>query len=523
MNKLLMWFQDRKKLILLIILTTLLFRLPTLFVEVFNGDETHYAAAAMVILDGGLPYVDFVDKKPPLLYYIYAVTFKIFWNDIRFVHFVVLLFVFATSYIIYRILTLYGHARAGLLGALFYGLFSMAFIEQDMWAANAEIFMSLPMSLSIYFFLKADRNNSLVFMVLSGLFLCIGILIKQQAGILYPLFFIALIYFSWNQGLKGVLKALFLRGSILFVASLIPIAAIVFYYYSVGHLNELTLWNITYNFLYIEQGPDTLSLILKGVFRTWAFIMSCLMLWVLAIYYYMKRKEIPEYPNKLFFLIASWTFLTFPAVFMGGRLFGHYYILFYPSIALLGGLGADYFIENKDRFAKWVKLLFVVFLFLTPLFFLGFGITRYYLESYQSAKPFIKEVARSVKQNTDPGDRIFSWGLFPYPYYYAKRLPASQFIACEYLVPLWKNRFNKDSVYHPSQLEERHKLNMNKLLKDLNDHKPRVIIDVQRTKHLDNWNLYELKGFPRLYQFVKQYYELKDNVEGVYIYKLKKN
>ncbi len=523
MNGLLMWFQDRRKLILLIILTTLLFRLPTLFIEVFNGDETHYATAAMVILKGGLPYVDFVDKKPPLLYYIYAVTFKIFWKDIRFVHFVALLFIFATSYFIYRILKLNGQARAGLLGALFYGLFSMAFIEQDMWAANAEVFMALPMTLSVYFFLKGHHDNSLVSIGLSGFFLCIGLLIKQQAGILYPLYFVALIYFSWNRGLKGVLKALFLQGSILVAASLIPIIAIVLYYYSLGHLKELVLWNITYNFLYIDEGPEVMSVVLKGIFRTWAFIMSCLMLWVLAFYYYMKRKAVPIFPGKLFFLVALWTLLTFPAVFTGGRLFGHYYFLFYPSIAVLGGLGADYFLNNIDRYVKWTKMLFVVFLFLTPLFFLVFGMYRSLAGGYQSAKPFIKKITRSVEQETDPTDRIFSWGLFPYPYYYANRLPASKFIACEYLVPLWRNRFHKDKKYYPSQLKDRHKKNMNILLKDLNSQKPRVIIDVQRTEHLDNWNLYDLKSFPRLYRFIKQNYELKDIVEGVYIYKLKKN
>lgn len=524
MSWILNWLKDERKLLFLIIFVTFTLRLPTLFVEVFNGDETHYATAAMVILDGGIPYVDFVDKKPPLLYYIYAFTFKIFGVvDIRFVHLMALLAVFGTLFFLYKSLVLFSFRKAGLLAALFYGLFSTAFIEQDMWAANAEVFMNFFMIISVYFFLKGSVKGVLIPFFLSGLFLTTGLLIKQQGGILYPLFLFSLIYFAWGKQLNRFLKEIFKRGSLLFIGSLIPIGLTIAYFHYVGHLDEFWTWNIDYNSKYLGESPHFIDSLIKGSIRTAAFILSSLVLWILAFHFINKRKQISLFPKNAVFLFAMWVLLTFPAVFIGGRFFGHYYSLFYPSISALGGLGAWYFLSQLDKYSQRIRRLFVIGLICSPIFFELFGITRFYVGSYQSAKPFIKRVAQRVEEESKPGDKIFSWGLFPYPYYYANRLPASKFIACEYLVPLWKNRFYHHDQYHPSQRESYHIENMNILIKELQNNKPSIIIDVQGTKHLENWNLYKIESFPKLHNFIKNNYNRLDDseLEGVVIYKRK--
>ncbi len=47
-------------------------RAPSLFSPVLDPDETIFANAARMILDGGVLYHDFIDHKPPLLYYVFA-------------------------------------------------------------------------------------------------------------------------------------------------------------------------------------------------------------------------------------------------------------------------------------------------------------------------------------------------------------------------------------------------------------------------------------------------------------------
>ena len=62
----------------LLALTALLWlRLPSNIVPILNVDEADFAVESAVLLDGGRPYVDFVEKKPPLVYLLYAGAMRI--------------------------------------------------------------------------------------------------------------------------------------------------------------------------------------------------------------------------------------------------------------------------------------------------------------------------------------------------------------------------------------------------------------------------------------------------------------
>ncbi|MBA2326548.1 MAG: glycosyltransferase, partial [Actinobacteria bacterium] len=63
---------------LLLLLLALALRVPGYVVDVFNTDETFLATQAEVINDGGQIYQEAVDRKPPLVPYIYAATFRTF-------------------------------------------------------------------------------------------------------------------------------------------------------------------------------------------------------------------------------------------------------------------------------------------------------------------------------------------------------------------------------------------------------------------------------------------------------------
>jgi 4-amino-4-deoxy-L-arabinose transferase-like glycosyltransferase len=59
-----------------IVLLTVLTRLPSLLHPQPIDDEARYSVVANEIVDGGRPYVDAVERKPPLLFWTYAAVFK---------------------------------------------------------------------------------------------------------------------------------------------------------------------------------------------------------------------------------------------------------------------------------------------------------------------------------------------------------------------------------------------------------------------------------------------------------------
>src|SRR5258706_7463494 len=60
-----------------IILLTVAVRLPSLLHPRPIDSEAMYSVVANEIVDGGRPYADAVERKPPLLFWTYAAVFKI--------------------------------------------------------------------------------------------------------------------------------------------------------------------------------------------------------------------------------------------------------------------------------------------------------------------------------------------------------------------------------------------------------------------------------------------------------------
>src|SRR4029078_10098366 len=60
-----------------IILLTVTIRLPSLLHPQPIDSEAMYSVVANEIIDGGLHYVDGVERKPPLLFWTYAAVFEI--------------------------------------------------------------------------------------------------------------------------------------------------------------------------------------------------------------------------------------------------------------------------------------------------------------------------------------------------------------------------------------------------------------------------------------------------------------
>src|SRR2546430_17349000 len=64
-----------------IVLLTVVTRLPSLLHPQPIINEAIYSVVANEIVDGGRPYVDAVERKPPLLFWTYAAIFEVAGKD----------------------------------------------------------------------------------------------------------------------------------------------------------------------------------------------------------------------------------------------------------------------------------------------------------------------------------------------------------------------------------------------------------------------------------------------------------
>src|SRR5207247_156459 len=140
-----------------IILLTVAIRLPSLLHLQPIGSEEMYSVVANEIVDGGRPYADAVERKPPLLFWTYAAVFKIAgkfnWKALHIVALIWTLGAMAGLYVIGRELF---DRNTGLIAALFYSVFQPWGVWSNL-SADGEMLMNLPI---ICAWAIAFRRNS---------------------------------------------------------------------------------------------------------------------------------------------------------------------------------------------------------------------------------------------------------------------------------------------------------------------------------------------------------------------------
>src|SRR5947208_10014715 len=127
-----------------IILLTVAIRLPSLLHPQPIDSEAMYSVVANEIVDGGRPYADAVERKPPLLFWTYAAIFKVAgkfnWKALHMVALVWTIGSMAGLYVIGRDLF---DRNTGLIAALFYSVFQPWWTWKTL-AFDAEMLMTLP-------------------------------------------------------------------------------------------------------------------------------------------------------------------------------------------------------------------------------------------------------------------------------------------------------------------------------------------------------------------------------------------
>src|SRR5436190_10552018 len=166
-----------------LVLLTIVTRLPALLHPLPIDDEAGYSVIANEIVDGGRPYIDAVDRKPPLLFWTYAAVFEVAGKYNWFaLHTVALLWTLATMAGLFVIGRRLFDRDAGLIAALLYGVFQPWAVAKNL-AFNGELLMNLPLvwAWAIGFGRRSSRIRSEL--LAAGALLCAGFLLKQPAAV----------------------------------------------------------------------------------------------------------------------------------------------------------------------------------------------------------------------------------------------------------------------------------------------------------------------------------------------------
>jgi hypothetical protein len=469
-------------------------------VSTVDLDEAVYLTGGRALARGGLPYVDFADHKPPLVFAYYAAA-SLLGDGMLSVRLVTAALV--VPLIAFCASAFLGHDRRGLAAGLVFLVWSAAFLGHDVLSVNCEILMLAPLALAVVVLENPDAARRPARALAAGLLVGAAVLFKYQAAA----WGLALALAVVQAGrLDGAARVLFRLGLLAAGAALPPLLAWSVFA-SLGAGEAFLYWNWTHNVAYTvhpasagEAGERALAYLLP-------FLLVTLPLWWASA---RSRRALGSYAATL---VAALLASSLLAAVPGLRLYPHYFVPLYFPLAL----GAAPWVAEhvRPRMGRAAR----VFVGWAAAILAGFTVANAYLyrvrsDVYVETRPAFRRVADRLRGDRCFGEGpLFVWGWAPMFYTETRLPPASRFLLVGFSLVGYVSA-NRDPIAGAGLRNPRH---WDWLLDDLTRNRPTYVLDTAAAR-LGRWR-FPLEDERRLADFVAASYEPLDVVDGVRLYR----
>ena len=204
-----------------------------------------YSVVANEIVDGGRPYLDAVERKPPLLFWTYAAVFELAGKyNWKVLHIVALVWTLATMAGLYLIGTGLFDRNTGLIAALFYSVFQPCGRAQNI-AFDGELLMNLPIVWAWAIGFRRSSSRIRPELLVSGALLSVAFLLKQPAAIAAVPLGIYLLLPSYRASRRLLPTASVTQAAMLTAGFFGTLALVAVVLHRQGILREAIYWTIT--------------------------------------------------------------------------------------------------------------------------------------------------------------------------------------------------------------------------------------------------------------------------------------
>ncbi len=469
---------------LVTLLLAIVFRFPSFLAPLMDSDEAVRVVGAKLLVHGGIPYLDFIDNKPPLTWFLVTLGF----GSVTGARILAAVFTWATALtsgaMLYR-------EREGVrrLASVLYLLFSAAWLDRHFLTANTEVFMNLPLAGALYYGIRSGGavRDALRDGALTGVLFALAVLCRPTAAFAAPV--VAMFWFLGPENHRELFTASALRlaGAIAGGLSVLGLAAL--WFNSHGALKEFLYWSFLAGGEIADTANTGFDFWRRATvsFATW--LTASALLWIGAAS--VARSEITGKPADRDYglLMLFWvTLITIVPCSFGGRWRGHYFLQFLPSLVPLAAVWIGRLLprlplteasaEGEPVPSRGLTLI-VCLALLPPLVFLTVNSAKLILDTHEDRiTSDVIGLADHWKKTVPPGEKVFIWGYATGAYYLSDRMPASR-----YLVPVTRvsgyaygsdaqirGELRGQELVDPVEVE--------KLVRDLEKNRPAEIADL---------------------------------------------
>ncbi len=451
------------------------------------------------ITNGEVPYIQVWDHKPPVIYYIDALSILITPNSVWGLWYIEVFLFFIAGLAGYFILKkLFNLYTAIIISFLW--IFTSAYL---LAGGNLTTEYAVPFQfLILLVFISAQNQETpgwkeLLLGILSGV-----LFFTRQNAVAIP----AAIVVVWIlQLIFSKNRYLFLKKIAFFVLGFIFVTAvIVIYYLSKGALTEF--WNIAflYNFDYVAEKntADRVNALLQGMNQLANIGLAQLSLigWGCSLLFSIFNPNSKLSKYKIFFLAALLAFpLELILVSAGGRPRIPYFLTVLPIMAIFAGFSIYLIFEQLNSFLPdSINSFFTIFIVLT----IGLVFMADFSEMVRSSSKVKSDIkiVNYIQNNTNENDYVLMWGANSAVNFAVRRRSPSRFV---YQTPLYNSKAKEPVI---------------EFLTDVSKNKPKLII-LPSTDKLSDFR-FGYRGSPvsGLMDKIKSNYQKTGNINNWIIY-----
>lgn len=364
-------------------------RIPSFARPLWNPDEGYLAVQARILAHGGQLYETVVDRKPPLVPWLYEAAFALGGSgSLTSVRVLAVLAQLLTAVLLASLARRRWGDTAGRTAGVLYLLVSVGLNPEDAQAALFEVFI-LPCTAAALW--CADRRR----WGAAGVAVACAVLTKQTGGaVLVPV-----VWLLHRSGAPhgGVLRlAAGVALPVLCAALFTDPAAFVF-------------WTVTGSGAYASFTGSELHAAVRAVANTAILAAACAGLLPALV-------RAPRLARASAADLWVWLASSAAAVTLGFHFFGHYYLQLTPPLALLATAALRH-LPRERLTAALLTSVCCCSLFLT-----------WGLLAPRPELAHAQRLAAAVADRTSPDDRVLVWGIHPETYWLANRIPASRYL-----------------------------------------------------------------------------------------------
>ncbi|KKU80736.1 MAG: Glycosyl transferase family protein [Candidatus Gottesmanbacteria bacterium GW2011_GWA1_47_8] len=425
-------FIETNEALIILLLISVILRLPSLHEPFWYGDEGVYLVLGQALKKGLVWYRDIHDNKPPMLYLLAALSGNVMWFRL-----LTMLANLVNIAIIWKLAQRFftAHHWVILATSLFVLATCLPTLEGNI--ANAEIFMILPITAAMLLLLNA---KSLRTYFLSGVLFSLGFLFKVPSAFDFIAAGLWLLFFG---GLQLRQKAWFNKLFWLALGFLLPLAVTFIYYFALGagrqYFNAAFLQNIGYLASW-RTGTQTRSGISSQSGLLWR---GMILLTVTATTWWLTRKD--DASRRL---LPLWFAFALFGALLSERPYPHYLIQILPPavillpqllvrqkknylvlLLLLAGLTIGSVLRYRFYFYPTVKYYQTFIQYIT-----GQISPAEYRNSFDRRVDRNYQIASYIRLHSRPDDHIFVWGDEPFIYALSNRLPTGRYTVAYHII-----------------------------------------------------------------------------------------